>query len=422
MMNVNSDKWTEYELGELLSYEQPTPYIVESTDYNDKYDIPVLTAGKSFLLGYTNEEHGIYDRLPVIIFDDFTTASQYVNFKFKVKSSAMKILQPNIELVLPKFIYYRMQIIQFDHSTHKRYWIQQYSKIKVFVPPLDLQKQIVTKIEEMLSQLDDGVETLKKTKEQLKVYRQAVLKEAFEGKYTIEWRKKNHLFIPMEDFEKIEIKNCVFKDVSGDENEIRLNLPTGWRKTRLGEVFDVQVGSTPSRKEPEYWNGEIAWVSSGEVHFKAINETIECITGDGLNNSSTNVQPIGTVLLAMIGEGKTRGQAAILNIPAAHNQNTAAILVSETPCIPKYIYYFLQLNYDNTRRVGSGNNQKALNKERVKAIHFPFCSFVEQEIIVQEIESRLSVCDQIEKSVDLTLQQAEALRQSILKKAFEGEF
>lgn len=421
MMNVNSDKWTEYELGELLSYEQPTPYIVESTDYDDKYDIPVLTAGKSFLLGYTNEEHGIYDRLPVIIFDDFTTASQYVNFKFKVKSSAMKILQPNTELVLPKFIYYRMQIIQFDHSTHKRYWIQQYSKIKVSVPPLDLQKQIVTKIEEMLSQLDDGVETLNKTKAQLKVYRQAVLKEAFEGKYTREWRENNTHIIPMYDFEKIEIKNCFFKDVSGDENEIKLNLPVGWRKTRLGEVFDVQVGSTPSRKMAEYWNGEIAWVSSGEVHFETINKTIECITEDGLNNSSTNVQPIGSVLLAMIGEGKTRGQAAILNIPAAHNQNTAAILVSETPCIPKYIYYFLQLNYDNTRRVGSGNNQKALNKERVKAIHFPFCSFVEQEIIVQEIESRLSVCEQIEKSVDLALQQAEALRQSILKKAFEGE-
>ena len=376
MVNINSDKWTEYELGELLSYEQPTPYIVESTDYDDKYDIPVLTAGKSFLLGYTNEEYGIYDRLPVIIFDDFTTASQYVNFKFKVKSSAMKILQPNTELVLPKFIYYRMQIIQFDHSTHKRYWIQQYSKIKVSVPPLDLQKQIVKKIEEMLSQLDDGVETLNKTKEQLKVYCQAVLKEAFEGKYTTDWRENNTHVIPMKDFEKIEIKNCVFKDISGDENEIKLNLPTGWRKTRLGEVFDVQVGSTPSRKVSEYWNGEIAWVSSGEVHFEAINGTIEYITEDGLNNSSTNVQPIGTVLLAMIGEGKTRGQAAILNIPAAHNQNTAAILVSETPCIPKYIYYFLQLNYDNTRRVGSGNNQKALNKERVKAIHFPFCSSV----------------------------------------------
>ena len=171
--------WQKYELGELLSYEQPTPYIVEKTDYNDNYKTPVLTAGKSFILGYTNEESGIYDSLPVIIFDDFTTASRYVNFKFKVKSSAMKILTANTNLVLPKFIYYRMQIIQFDSSTHKRYWIQQYSKIKVAVPSLDQQQRIVSKIEELFSQLDSGVETLKKTKQQLKIYRQAVLKEAF---------------------------------------------------------------------------------------------------------------------------------------------------------------------------------------------------------------------------------------------------
>ncbi len=121
--------WKEYCLGELLSYEQPTPYIVESTEYSEKYETPVLTAGKSFILGYTNEKHGVYESLPVIIFDDFTTASRYVNFRFKVKSSAMKILTPNIELVDPKFFYYRMQIIRFDSSTHKRYWIQQYSKI-----------------------------------------------------------------------------------------------------------------------------------------------------------------------------------------------------------------------------------------------------------------------------------------------------
>lgn len=172
-------EYKEYELGELLYYEQPTPYIVESTDYNDAYGTPVLTAGKSFILGYTDEKEGIYDQLPVIIFDDFTTASQYVNFKFKVKSSAMKILTPVTELVLPKYIYYRMQIINFDHSTHKRYWIQQYSKIRVSIPPIPEQERIVARIEELFSQLDAGVETLKKTKAQLAVYRQAVLKEAF---------------------------------------------------------------------------------------------------------------------------------------------------------------------------------------------------------------------------------------------------
>ena len=102
----------EYTLGELLTYEQPTPYIVESADYDDSYETPVLTAGKSFILGCTNEKHGIFDQLPVIIFDDFTTASQYVNFKFKVKSSArckslILITAPTSDIgynSIPKFV------------------------------------------------------------------------------------------------------------------------------------------------------------------------------------------------------------------------------------------------------------------------------------------------------------------------------
>lgn len=95
----------EYELGDLLAYEQPTPYIVESTKYSDTYKTPVLTAGKSFIIGHTNETTGIYENLPAIIFDDFTTSSQFVNFKFKVKSSAMKILTANTEIVLPKYVF-----------------------------------------------------------------------------------------------------------------------------------------------------------------------------------------------------------------------------------------------------------------------------------------------------------------------------
>lgn len=140
-----------------------------------------MTAGKSFILGYTNEADGIYpqERLPVIIFDDFTTSSKYVDFSFKVKSSAMKILKPNTNLVLPKYIFYRMQIIQFDHSTHKRYWIQQYSKLKVAIPDMVEQRKVVGKIEERLFQLDNGEQILHKTKRQIDFYRQSVLKVAF---------------------------------------------------------------------------------------------------------------------------------------------------------------------------------------------------------------------------------------------------
>lgn len=418
-MPTKLDGWKEYELGQLLNYEQPSPYIIKSTNYSDTYSTPVLTAGKSFIIGYTDETVGIYNSLPVIIFDDFTTSSQYVNFPFKVKSSAMKILSPNVNLVLPKFIYYRMQIIQFDHSTHKRYWIQQYSKIKVQIPSIPEQKRIVSQIEELFSRLDASVAELQTAKEKLKVYRQAVLKEAFEGKLSETWRLSSSA-TPQNDFLSICKQNPSFKDTSGDENEITLHIPTTWLKILIGDIFDVEVGSTPKRSIAEYWNGTINWVSSGEVHFNAIATTKEKITEAGLANSSTNLQPAGTVLLAMIGEGKTRGQAAILNTNAAHNQNTAAILVSKTPCDPKYIYYFLLLNYENTRRVGSGNNQKALNKERVRALRFPFTSFEEQRIIVSNIESRFSVFDSIERTIDASLQRAEALRQSILKQAFEG--
>lgn len=323
--------------------------------------------------------------------------------------------------VLLFFRYFEAQLASKGTGTTFKAITQDVVKnLEIPIPPLPEQERIVARIEELFSQLDAGVETLKKTKAQLAVYRQAVLKEAFEGRLSAEWRKVHSDCSPARDYESIAIKDPVYKDTSGDENEIRLTLPDNWIRLRMGDVFSVEVGATPSRRAPEYWNGTINWVSSGEVRFNRIFSTDERITEDGLANSSTNVQPVGTIMLAMIGEGKTRGQAAILEIPAAHNQNTAAILVSATPCDSKYIYYFLQMNYENTRRVGSGNNQKALNKERVRALRFPFTSFAEQRVIVEEIESRMSVCDSIEQTVDAALQQAEAMRQSILKDAFEG--
>src|ERR1017187_2021084 len=103
--------WTNAKFEDLLDYIQPSKYIVKSTEYKDTYKTPVLTAGKSFIKGYTNEESGIFDALPVIIFDDFTTATKFVNFPFKVKSSAMKILSPKNPSVNIKFAYYYMQTL-----------------------------------------------------------------------------------------------------------------------------------------------------------------------------------------------------------------------------------------------------------------------------------------------------------------------
>lgn len=338
-------------------------------------------------------------------------------------NQGFKSIVPNDDID-SEFLYYQLQYLRKkiqekgSGTTFKEISGKVLGETDIVVPSLEEQFRIVARIEELFSELDKAVDTLKTTKEQLEVYRQAVLKAAFEGKYT-KWWRKNHNASANEEYCELRKENQVFKDTSGDENELSLNIPDEWMKVRLGEIFDVEVGATPSRQHAEYWNGSIPWVSSGEVRFTTINKTREMITDIGLKNASTNLQPIGTVLLAMIGEGKTRGQSAILNIPAAHNQNTAAILVSKTLCQPKYIYYFLQLNYENTRRVGSGNNQKALNKERVRAIRVPFAPIAEQSIIVKEIEKRLSICENIEQTVNTALAQADAMRQSILKQAFE---
>jgi len=134
-------------LGELLGYEQPTKYLVSSKDYDDSYPTPVLTAGKTFILGYTNETEGIYpasEEEPVIIFDDFTTAFKWVGFPFKAKSSAMKMLTLKSGTnSLFKYVYYAMQCIVYNSSDHARQWISKYSNIEIPVPPLEIQEAIV---------------------------------------------------------------------------------------------------------------------------------------------------------------------------------------------------------------------------------------------------------------------------------------
>ncbi len=153
--------WEWIELNSVLEYEQPTKYIVKSTEYSDTYSIPVLTAGKSFIIGYTNEKEGVYKDLPVIIFDDFTTSSKYVDFEFKVKSSAMKILRARKDIANIKYIAFFISITRLAGNTHKRYWISEYSKIKIPLPPLAEQQRIVEKIEDTFKTLDRILDSLK---------------------------------------------------------------------------------------------------------------------------------------------------------------------------------------------------------------------------------------------------------------------
>lgn len=167
-------EWEEKSLGDCLEYEQPTNYLVSSTEYSDTYKTPVLTAGKTFILGYTDEEFGVFNQFPVIIFDDFTTATQFVNFSFKAKSSAMKILKSKAKNDV-KFLYELMQMINYEIGGHGRHWISVYSLLDVLVPCFEEQ----TKIAEFLSGIDDKIETTKLQLSKMEVWKKGLLQGMF---------------------------------------------------------------------------------------------------------------------------------------------------------------------------------------------------------------------------------------------------
>ena len=169
--------WPVRRLGELLSYEQPGRFLVLNTDYLQAGGIPVLTAGKTFVLGYTSESHGIYAELPVIIFDDFTTASKYVTFPFKAKSSAMKMLKarPGVNL---RFVYERMQLIDFPIADHKRRWIAEFSKLEIPTPPLDEQEAVAR----VLADADAEIAILQQRLEATRAIKQGMMQELLTGR------------------------------------------------------------------------------------------------------------------------------------------------------------------------------------------------------------------------------------------------
>ena len=172
-------EWKFTKLGNLLDYEQPTQYLVSDENYDNGFGTPVLTAGKTFILGYTNETKGIFqDNLPVIIFDDFTTATQFVNFPFKVKSSAMKILKQKNTMVNIRLVYEMMQMINFVASDHKRYWISEFQDLEIKLPNLSEQQ----KIADVLTACDDEINLLNLKLENLKKQKQGLMQKLLSGK------------------------------------------------------------------------------------------------------------------------------------------------------------------------------------------------------------------------------------------------
>jgi len=182
-------EWKKLE--DVTNYEQPTQYLVKSKNYSDEFDIPVLTAGKTFILGYTDEKDGIYkaSKSPVIIFDDFTTANKWVDFDFKAKSSAMKMITSRDEnIVMLKYIYYWLNTLPSGliEGDHKRQWISNYSNKLIPIPPLDVQREIVRILDNFTELTAELTAELSARRKQYSYYRERLL--SFE-KGEVEWKK-----------------------------------------------------------------------------------------------------------------------------------------------------------------------------------------------------------------------------------------
>ena len=397
-MNENQkmpNGWEKAIFEDLLDYIQPTQFIVESTDYDDNYKTPVLTAGKSFILGKTNETKNIFTDIPVIIFDDFTTATQFVNFSFKVKSSALKILSPVCKLVNIKFVFWYMQTIRVNADTHKRYWISHYSRLPILLPPLPEQQRIVAKIEELFSSLDKGIESLKTAQQQLKIYRQSVLKWAFEGKLT-------------------------------NKNVKEGELPEGWKWLKLDDVVDEFVrgpfgGSLKKEcfvpKGYKVYEQKNAIYQSTELGKYFINENkFKELIRFKVKPYDYIVSCSGTIgKLFMIPEKAPKGII---------NQALLIIRINRDLLLEKFFMHLFTSSFFQRLIIKDAKGTAMLNLAGVKDMKLVpvlLPPIREQQDSVAEIESRRSVCDKIEESIEQSLKQAEALRQSILKKAFEGK-
>ena len=340
-------KWKMVKLEEVLDYEQPTKYIVDSVNYKEEYKTPVLTAGKSFVLGYTNEKSGIFENnLPVIIFDDFTTANKFVDFSFKVKSSAMKILIAKKEKVNIKFAYFMMQKIDFSSSTHKRYWISQYSKIEIPLPPPDIQKEIVAELDSYQKIIDGARQVVKNYKP-------------------------------------------------------RIKIDSGWEVVKLGEVSKLITGGTPLTTNKKYYGGEIKWLVSGDINKGEIFDCEGRITKLALKESSAKLLPVNSVLIALNGQGKTRGTVAILRIVAACNQSLVSIDPDSEKLISEFLLYSLKSKYQEIRDINGDNQRGGLNMPIIRKIEIAIPSLKIQKQIVSQIEAEQKLVESNKKLIKI---------------------
>ncbi len=298
------------------------------------------------------------------------------------------------------------------------------SRIELPLPPLPEQKRIVSTVEDLLARVKTAKERLRSVQAVLKRFRQSVLAAACSGRLTKNWRTEHSNAEPAAEFLKgygrkgsRESIDDTHFGVGGDD------LPDGWASCNLESLFCVQTGTTPSRKRADFYEGgTIPWVKTGEVQNGDIFSTEERVTELALEQTSLKILPTGTILIAMYGEGRTRGQVGRLRIPATTNQACAALV---NPGLPPettdYLFLYCQSLYAEFREAAVGGNQPNLNLGKVRKRRVSLPPFEEQCEISRRVQALSRLSDVIERRVVFAAGRADRLTQAILSKAFRGK-
>jgi len=306
-----------------------------------------------------------------------------------------------------------------------------FSELSFPIPPFQEQERTVEKIEELFSDIDQGVESLKTAQKQLKVYRQAVLKWAFEGKLTEEWRKQQTTLKTGEAL-LAQIKSERFSNYQGKYNEPILpksksfqEIPEDWCLVTIDQISTFLTSG--SRGWAQYYSDSGSYfIRAQDINTDKLKlEKVAYVNlPRGVEGERTQVQ-VGDILITMTGANVTKTALVhiTLNKEAYVNQHVGLVRLIE-PVSRKFIYWWLVSSQHGRAQLTTaayGAGKPGLNLTNLKEVLITLPSIEEQEQIVEEIESRLSICDQLEVTIIENLQKAEALRQSILKQAFEGK-
>ena len=324
----------------------------------------------------------------------------------------------------------------------------------VYPTSKETQQAIVNKIESLFDEIDEGIGRLKTAAQQIQQYRQSLLKNAFNGELTKEWRSKHADALPSENELLAQIQTTREQhhtqqladwqtavsqwEQNGKEGkkpskpkaptqavkfeENFAGLPSGWGAIKINQVAEIFTGATPLKSNANYYeNGSIPWVTSGSLNNEFVDSADSFVTDLALKETNLKLLPKHTLLVAMYGEGKTRGKCSELLIEATTNQAIAGIVLNEKyPISRKFLKFYMFKNYADIRRQSSGGVQPNLNLSLVGNIIFPLPCLAEQTQIVAILESKLTVCDQLAAELAKQLKQAELLKQAVLKAAFSG--